>query len=390
MGGFVDGIRARGCAVKSCGEWERYLLAAGRDGLGWRTLRDMDRGELERWLSMRAVTPKDPEKPESVMGARVHNCHVTAFSAFGNWCSRHGYTKGNPFAGMVKRDERADRRHVRRALTVDELARLFDAARPRPMLEAARINRGPDKGKAGAVRSARTLDRLRFLGWTRSFAYKTAALTGLRWGELRSITIGAARLDADTPHFILEARNEKARRGVAVFDVPVSMGNVFNADCKATGISKRDGAGRVVDVHALRHTFGTLLAKAGVSLQVAQRAMRHSTPALTANVYTHLGLLDVAGAVNAMPPMIKQDASAQVMSECANGGAPNGALTTGILSAPQALSGVADIGHDYSTDSGEESVLTNNGAGLQRVALKENGGRYRTRTCDILRVRQTL
>ena len=45
-----------------------------------------------------------------------------------------------------------------------------------------------------------------------------------------------------------------------------------------------DGAGRVVDFHALRHTFGTLLAKAGVSMQVSQPAMRHSTPTLTANV----------------------------------------------------------------------------------------------------------
>ncbi len=426
VGDFVDGMRARGCAVKSCGEWKRYLLVAGRDGLGWRTLRDMDRGELERWLSMRAVTPKNPDKPESVMGARVHNCHVTVFSAFGNWCFRQGYTKANPFAGMVTRDERADRRHVRRALTVDELARLFEAAQTRPILEAAKINRGPDKGKAGAELSAQTLDRLRFLGWTRSLAYKTAALTGLRWGELRSITIGAARLDADPPHFILEARNEKARRGaqiplrddlaaelrlylverrsrlvghsgasmvafpgaldgVAVFDVPVNMSKVFNADCKAAGILKNDSAGRVVDVHALRHTFGTLLAKAGVPLQLAQRAMRHSTPALTANVYTHLGVLDVAGAMDKLPGM-----GTPAAENVVNLVTPTVTPDSDILRHSGVTNGNTSPVSPKSGPSGTECILTNKDGAWQEGAKEKDGGRYRTRTCDILRVRQTL
>ncbi|HOE66799.1 MAG TPA: tyrosine-type recombinase/integrase [Candidatus Hydrogenedentes bacterium] len=75
------------------------------------------------------------------------------------------------------------------------------------------------------------------------------------------------------------------------------------ADCRAAGIERSDSAGRVVDVHALRHTFGTMLAKAGVSLQVAQKAMRHSTPTLTANIYTHLTLVDTADAVNELPSL---------------------------------------------------------------------------------------
>ncbi|OQB34595.1 MAG: Phage integrase family protein [Candidatus Hydrogenedentes bacterium ADurb.Bin179] len=64
-----------------------------------------------------------------------------------------------------------------------------------------------------------------------------------------------------------------------------------------------DGAGRVLDVHALRVTFGTMLARAGVGLATAQRLMRHSTPALTANVYTVLELTDTGAAVNALPSM---------------------------------------------------------------------------------------
>lgn len=62
-------------------------------------------------------------------------------------------------------------------------------------------------------------------------------------------------------------------------------------------VVKTDDRGRTIDVHALWHTFGTHLSKAGVPLRTAQAAMRHSDPSLTANVYTDPKLLDVAGAV---------------------------------------------------------------------------------------------
>jgi integrase len=52
-----------------------------------------------------------------------------------------------------------------------------------------------------------------------------------------------------------------------------------------------------VDIHALRHTFGTLLSKGGFSPRTTQAAMRHSKIDLTKNVYTDPKLLDVHGAL---------------------------------------------------------------------------------------------
>ena len=52
---------------------------------------------------------------------------------------------------------------------------------------------------------------------------------------------------------------------------------------------------------ALRHTFGTHLSAAGVHPRTAMAAMRHSRIELTMNLYTDLVLLDVAGAVEALP-----------------------------------------------------------------------------------------
>jgi hypothetical protein len=99
-----------------------------------------------------------------------------------------------------------------------------------------------------------------------------------------------------------------------LFTVPAGLVRILDRDLVAAGIArrvevrpgewkidKRDDRGRTVDIHALRHTFGTLLSKAGVSPRTAQAAMRHSTVDLTMNVYTDPRLLDVAGAVESLP-----------------------------------------------------------------------------------------
>jgi site-specific recombinase XerD len=50
----------------------------------------------------------------------------------------------------------------------------------------------------------------------------------------------------------------------------------------------------VVDFHALRHTFISNLARAGVHPRNAQALARHSTIDLTMNVYTHVAMDDLA------------------------------------------------------------------------------------------------
>jgi integrase len=154
-----------------------------------------------------------------------------------------------------------------------------------------------------------------------------AVSTGLRHKELRSLTLGQLFLDAQpTPYFELYANQsksgkesrlplradvvEKIKRHLEhrnkqgykalLFDNPPGI-RVFDADCQAAGIAKNDARGRVVDIHALRTTFGTHLAVAGVHPRVAQAAMRHSRIELTTNFYTDPALLDVNGAVNALP-----------------------------------------------------------------------------------------
>ena len=175
--------------------------------------------------------------------------------------------------------------------------------------------------------------------------YRTLVLTGLRKGELASLTLGQLDLGGDVAYAVLNPADEKNRKGANIplradlavelsawladqlgevqqqartsgqpiparlpastplFNLPSGLTRIFNRDLAVAGIRKRDDRNRVVDIHALRVSFGTHLCAAGIPLRVVQSAMRHATPELTANIYTDPKLLDIAGAINALPAL---------------------------------------------------------------------------------------
>ncbi len=305
---------------------------------GFRRLADLDRSAFESWLS------RETKRGRS---ARSRNTHRATLIAFCHWCSRPEVARlaSNPFKGIPKADEKADPRRKRRAMTESELTRLLDVARTRPLTEALTVRRGKAKGSTHAKVRPEVRERLDALGRERALIYKTLILTGLRKGELTSLTIGQACLDGPRPYLDLSAADEKNREGawlplradladdlrqwladrltslqddargqgepipvrlpadMPLFNVPAGLIRIFDRDLKAAGIAKRDDRGRTLDVHALRTSFGTLLSAGGVPLRTAQAAMRHSDPSLTANVYTDPRLLDVAGALDALPAL---------------------------------------------------------------------------------------
>jgi len=76
------------------------------------------------------------------------------------------------------------------------------------------------------------------------------------------------------------------------------------SDLVAAGIEVVDPAGRKVDRHALRTTTGTMLARAGIMPQEAQRQMRHADIKTTLRHYTDLRLTDQARAVAKLPRIV--------------------------------------------------------------------------------------
>jgi integrase len=299
-------------------------------------LADFDAAPVEQWLVQR--TGED-------MSASTRNSYLAAAGAFVNWCIADGRLAVNPFARVVKANEDADCRRTRRALDDAELVQLLDAARRRPLLDAMTIRRGKRKGQAVANVGDTARARLELLRRERALVYKTFLLTGLRRGELASLTVGRLHLEGPVAFLSLDAGDEKNREGsdlalrddltadlrdwlayklhwlqeearqtgapiparlpadTPFFNVPVALVEILNRDLRLVGIAKPDDRGRTIDVHALRHTFATHLSRGGVAPRTAQAAMRHSTIDLTMNTYTDPRLLDVRGALDP-PPLL--------------------------------------------------------------------------------------
>jgi integrase len=158
--------------------------------------------------------------------------------------------------------------------------------------------------------------------------YLLAASTGFRFGEIKSLTTRSFDLDADPPTVTVEASYSKRhRRDVQPLRVDIADAlrettratprgehvwpglpdemaqQVIAADLAAAGIAVRDDAERVIDFHALRHTFITCLDRSGVTPKVAQTLARHSTITLTMDRYAHVALADTSKALAALPAL---------------------------------------------------------------------------------------
>lgn len=81
---------------------------------------------------------------------------------------------------------------------------------------------------------------------------------------------------------------------------------MIKADLKVAGVPYKDANDRYADFHALRHTFISNLARAGVHPRNAQALARHSTIDLTMNVYTHIAMEDLVSDIEAMPSVLGQ------------------------------------------------------------------------------------
>lgn len=339
----VKTVRGRRVSPKHVAHVREQLDRVVRE-CRFRRLKDINRQALQRWMNKLASQPRDADDPESEpLAARTINMHRAAIVAFCGWCVSEGRLPAHPLAGLPKAEESEPARK-RRPLTEDEVARLLKTAQDRPLLEALTIRTGKNRGKPLANVGDEQRRRLERAGRERALVYKFMTLTGLRRNEMAMLTVGSLCLDGDNPYVKVEGRHAKSGKAAALplrgdladdlrkhllgmatdaNDSPLPPGccssvsvppdrplfnidwrnllRTFNLDLAAAGIAKKDAQGRTVDVHSLRHTFATLLARKGVLPATAQKLMRHSDIRLTMNVYTHLDLADTAGAVAALP-----------------------------------------------------------------------------------------
>lgn len=245
---------------------------------------------------------------------RTANHEVSILSAALNLAVKRRHIDGNPLAALEKLPTTPGfRRRFARALCDDEIKRLLAAAREID-------KRWP---------------------FPRTPTLRALLVTAARWNELTRATW--ADLDVGAVQIVLRAvntKNSKERRVPLSFselrailalredhvrvcgDLPTAGDRIFlSATGKPWGrwtstfhdflreamriadVPYKDSSGRVLHVHALRHTCATRWADHGMSLLEMQRLLGHSDPKLTSEIYVGLQRDIGRAVISSLPPL---------------------------------------------------------------------------------------
>ena len=279
--GLINRGRGRKYAARRRNEAEKLLTAAGARTFGQIDAEAVS-GELARWKSDELCTD----------GTRAD--YLSAAKGFTRWMQRMGYAERDPLAILQVQQGTPTRK--RRALSEDEQRKLVQAAETGP-------------------------DRYGIPGPARALLYRLALGTGLRASALRRLRVedvdfaerlvvarsGGASNKKSTPKPISRrlceaiAEHVERRAGEApLLDTPdpANWARMLRADAKDAGV-RREG----LDFHALRHTFGTTLARQGVHPKTLMSLMDHSDINLTMRLYTHSFPEDETQAVTRLPEL---------------------------------------------------------------------------------------
>jgi len=226
--------------------------------------------------------------------------YILAFKSFVRYLADTEVLPNNPLKLIRKLNPELDLRKKRRAMSAGEVERL---------LQVAASSRECKTWKEGE----------------RVLIYRLLLGTGLRSMELSLLT--PSQIDFERSRLTIEAAKTKNKKSDTLPMRPdlvqsvkewVEMHGIqpheqifrYNTrnlrrmlyrDLELAGIKRLGTDGRSIDVHSLRKTFGTLLARAGVPLTTVQRLMRHCTPILTAKLYIDVDPVDMMQALDQLP-----------------------------------------------------------------------------------------
>ncbi len=288
------------------------------------------------------------------LSLRTCNAILRSVKTFGGWLEAGGRIRHNDLRNVKGFNDATDKRRVRRDISDNELGRIIAAAK------AGRVSFG-------------------LSGEDRAIAYKLAAGTGFRRGELASMTKVSFTLDGDAPTVSVAAAYSKRRRGdtqpidadlaadlakwlngkpagVPLLPLTRKTAEMMARDMwkakrawmreaatvrerwerrKSEFLNPADGEGRVFDFHALRHHYISRVVQSGASVKVCQELARHSTPVLTLGRYAHVRLADLRKALPTVPTGDKPTAEpAKLKATGTDDAAPNQTSTE--TSAPPA------------------------------------------------------
>ena len=229
------------------------------------------------------------------------NSYLIIIKAFVQYLVDIDVLQRNPLRSIRFLNHELDRRLVRRAMTHEEVERLLKAA-----------------AVTGTYRNEKKASEMVLI-------YRLLLGTGLRSAELSLLKPN--QIDFERCLLTVKALDTKNKKPdrlplrpdlvqavkvwVDTHDIPpdekmfradkLAIRRSLYRDMKLAGIERKSSDGRCLDVHALRKTFGTMLAMAGVPLTTVQRLMRHATPTLTAQLYIDVDPINMMDALGKLP-----------------------------------------------------------------------------------------
>ena len=282
----------------------QYLRTAAEE-IPWRTPRQITLHSAEKWLSSR-------------FAGRTGNTHdkvASMLRVLGKWLKRRGHLPTNVLDDIECRG--GPRGTGQRALNATELRAMFKAAR------AMEIS---DKRPRAA----------------RSVIYLAAALTGLRYGELKHLRWEHVVLDG-SPRLELSAEQgaQKVRRAGVVLPLAPELAQALRAwkpasiaqasqkgtdaaragfvfplmpshhsvdeDMARAGVAKRDARGKAASFHSTRKFLATQLRRGGVDVAIRKKMMRHDSEHLTTGTYDDAEVGELAAALGTVPKLSTAD-----------------------------------------------------------------------------------
>ena len=300
--------------------------------------------------------------------AKTLNEYLIAISALLNAQVRMGAIPANPLAVVQPLNDHQDSKLQRRSLTHEEARRLIGSSGKRSLVYWLAIRTGFRRNELAQLRWQDL-----HLDGPQPFILARASTT-------KNHKAAPMPVDDELAAALRDARPANSRPSDLVFARLIPRVPRFWADLRNAGIEPVNEAGKRVDFHALRMTFGTSLALNGETTRTSMELMRHSDPKLTTKTYTDAGLLPTAAAIRALPSLGSRR----------DEWTPEGTL--GLVPTGQTESRQVP----YGENGNAPRTLIDKGSGRDQtlpVPLSPDGGngaRYRVRTCDFLRVKQAL
>jgi integrase len=246
------------------------------------TIANIRRETIERWIA--------GELQKKVRSMRTINGYLISIKSFVSYLMDIELVPSNPLKPIKKLNQELDRRKVRRTMTADEVKRLLSVVDARRQLIYRLLLGIGLRSMELSLLTPEQIDfeRCRLRIEAAKTKNKKADVLPLHPDLVQSVKEWVEMHGIQPQERIFHYNTDSLRRS-------------FYKDLQAADIERKGTDGRSLDVHSLRKTFGTMLARAGVPLTTTQRLMRHSTPLLTAKLYIDVEEVDMMQALGKLP-----------------------------------------------------------------------------------------